>query len=73
MMRCLLYELASMSEYERLIGILGLSLDSINQSCKYDLLVVSITFTVFMEGVAYTVLPLPVARDMPNRLCPLSR
>lgn len=50
MTRRLLYKLASMSEDERLICIFGLRSDSINQSRKYDLLVVSTTSPkVFVE------------------------
>lgn len=65
-----------MGEDECLIGILVSSLDAINQSSKYDLCVVSVSINIdqdFLGVFRYTVLPLPVARDIPRRLWPFSR
>jgi hypothetical protein len=72
MTRSLLYELTSMSEDDSLICIFYLRLYSVNQSSKYDLTNESVGFQV-IRSEKPTVLPLPVARDIPRRLWPLSR
>ncbi len=64
---CLLNQLSPMSQDESLLGILAPWLNSVNELGKDDLDFVSGE----PDGVTSsdrTVLPLPVARDIPSRL-----
>lgn len=65
----LLHQLAPVHKDQRLRGVGSWGMDTVNKLCEDDLVTLSSmprkTFGIL------TVLPLPVARDMPNLLWPL--
>lgn len=66
----LLHELPTMGEDNSLSRIMIWWLDPINELCEDDLCSVTEAAQVVLYQETLTVLPLPVASDMPSLLCP---
>ena len=68
MLGCLLNKLSPMHQNKSLSGIFAFKLHSINQVCEYYLK--GLDLQGLKRDASRTVFPLPVAKEIPSRLCP---